>query len=61
MGYYSQRIPLGENNRIDVALSEDIQSLDEVVEMTTINPARALGEDYRRGTLKPGVPADSLI
>jgi TonB-linked SusC/RagA family outer membrane protein len=31
VGYYSQRIPLGENNRIDVALSEDIQSLDEVV------------------------------
>jgi dihydroorotase len=36
-------------------------TLDQVIEMTTINPARALGEDPRRGTLRPGVPADISI
>ncbi len=36
-------------------------SLDQVVEMTTINPARALGEEHRRGTLKVGMPADISI
>ena len=36
-------------------------SLDKVIEMTTINPARALGEEQRRGSLKVGMPADISI
>ena len=33
-------------------------NLDQVVEMTTINPARILGEEQRRGSLGIGMPAD---
>lgn len=33
-------------------------TLDQVIEMTTINPARALGEEPRRGSLGIGMPAD---
>jgi predicted amidohydrolase len=29
--------------------------------MTTINPARALGEETRRGSLKVGMPADITL
>ena len=36
-------------------------SLDKVIEMTTINPARALAEEQRRGSLKVGMPADISI
>ena len=36
-------------------------SLDQVIKMATINPAKALGEDGRRGSLKPGMPADITI
>ncbi len=36
-------------------------SLDQVIEMTTINPARVLGEEKRKGSLKPGMPADISI
>ena len=36
-------------------------SLDQVIEMTTINPARVLGEEERKGSLKPGMPADISI
>ena len=36
-------------------------SLDKVIKMATINPAKALGEDGRRGSLKPGMPADITI
>jgi len=36
-------------------------SLDQVVRMTTINAARALSEDGKRGTLKPGMDADISI
>jgi dihydroorotase len=36
-------------------------TLDQVIAMTTINPARALGEETRRGTLRPGTPADVSI
>jgi len=36
-------------------------SLEQVIETTTINPARVLGEDQRRGTLKIGMPADISI
>ena len=33
-------------------------SLGQIVEMTTINPARVLSEEHRRGTLRVGMPAD---
>ncbi len=36
-------------------------SLAQVVEMTTINPARALREEHSRGTLKVGMPADISV
>jgi len=36
-------------------------SLDKIIEMTTINSARALGEEQRRGSLKVGMPADISI
>lgn len=36
-------------------------SLDQVIEKTTINPAKALKEDGRRGSLKPGMPADITV
>jgi dihydroorotase len=36
-------------------------SLDDVIAMTTINPARVLGEEHRRGSLKVGMPADVSI
>ena len=36
-------------------------SLDQVIEMTTVNPARAIGEEGRRGTLRVGVPADITV
>jgi len=31
VGYYTQRIPLAENHRVDVSMSADIQNLDEVI------------------------------
>jgi len=36
-------------------------SLHQVIQMTTINPARALGEEHRRGSLRIGMPADISI
>ena len=36
-------------------------SLDQVVAMTTINPARALGEEQRKGSLGVGMPANVSI
>ena len=33
-------------------------TVEQVIEMTTINPAKALGEESRRGSLKPGMAAD---
>jgi dihydroorotase len=36
-------------------------SLDQVIKMATINPAKALGEDGKRGSLKPGMLADLTI
>jgi len=36
-------------------------TLDQVIEMTTINPARVLGEEQRRGSLGIGMPADISI
>ena len=36
-------------------------SLDQVIEMTTINPAKALGEEQRRGSLRPGMNADLTV
>ncbi len=36
-------------------------TLDQVIEMTTINPAKALGEEKSRGSLKPGMIADITV
>ena len=36
-------------------------TLDQVVEMTTFNPAKAIGEEGRRGSLKPGMTADITV
>ena len=36
-------------------------SLGQVVEMTTINPARVLDEEHRRGSLRVGMPADITL
>ena len=36
-------------------------SLDQVIEKTTINPARVLGEEKGRGSLRVGIPADITI
>jgi dihydroorotase len=36
-------------------------SLDQVIEMTTLNPARALAEQERRGGLKKGMSADLTV
>ncbi len=36
-------------------------SLEQVIEMTTINPAKVLGEESRRGSLKVGMQADISI
>ncbi len=36
-------------------------SLEKVIETTTVNPARALGEEQRRGSLRTGMPADITI
>jgi len=36
-------------------------TLEQVIAMTTLNPARALGEETRRGSLRLGVPADVSI
>ena len=36
-------------------------TLDQVVEMTTINPTRALSEEQQRGSLRVGMPADVTV
>ena len=36
-------------------------SINQVIEMTTTNPAKALGEEGRRGSLKPGMRADLTV
>jgi dihydroorotase len=36
-------------------------SVEQVVAMTTANPARMLGEQERRGSMKPGMPADVTV
>jgi dihydroorotase len=36
-------------------------TLDQVIEMTTLNPAKAIGEEGDRGTLRAGVPADITV
>ena len=36
-------------------------TLNQVIEMTTVNPARAIGEEGRRGSLKVGAPADITV
>jgi dihydroorotase len=51
-----QSLPMLMSKFINMGLS-----LDQVIEMTTINPARALGEEERRGSLKTGRPADMVV
>ena len=36
-------------------------TVDQVIEMTTINPAKALGEEKKRGSMKPGMSADITV
>ena len=36
-------------------------SIDQVIEMATLNPAKVLGEEKRRGSLKPGMRADITV
>ncbi len=36
-------------------------TIDQVVQMTSSNPAKALGEETRRGCLKPGMPANMTV
>ena len=36
-------------------------TLEQVVEMCTLNPAKALGQEDRLGALKPGYPADVSV
>ena len=36
-------------------------SLHQVIQMTTVNPARVLREEHRRGSLRIGMPADISI
>lgn len=36
-------------------------TLEQVIERTTMNPARVLGEEHQRGTLKVGMPADISV
>ena len=36
-------------------------TVEQVIAMTTINPARALGEEGRRGSLKPGMSANITV
>lgn len=36
-------------------------TLDQVIAMTTLNPAKVLGEEERRGSLRPGMPADITV
>ncbi len=52
----AQSLPVIMSKLINLGLS-----LDQVVEMTTINPAKALNEEANRGSLKPGKTADITI
>jgi dihydroorotase len=36
-------------------------TIDQVVQMTTTNPAEAIGEESGRGSLKTGIPADVTV
>ena len=36
-------------------------SVDQVIEMTTINPSKALGEEKRHGSLRPGMNANITV
>jgi len=52
----TQSLPVVMSKFLNLGLT-----LDQVIEMTTINPARAIGEDGTRGSLKVGLPADLTI
>ncbi len=52
----TQSLPVVMSKFLNLGLS-----LEEVIAMTTINPARVLREEDRRGSLRPGMPADITI
>lgn len=52
----TQSLPVVMSKFLNLGLS-----LEEVIAMTTANPTRVLGEEERRGSLKPGMPADITI
>jgi len=52
----TQSLPVTMSKFLNLGLS-----LDQVIEMTTVNPARAIAEEGRRGSLKVGNPADITI
>jgi len=52
------------NQSLSVLMSKFLNlglSLDQVIEMTTLNPAKAIGEEGTRGTLKIGNLADITV
>jgi dihydroorotase len=51
-----QSLPVVMSKFINLGLA-----LDQVIEMTTFNPAKALGEENKRGSLKPGMVADITV
>jgi len=52
----TQSLPVVMSKFLNLGLS-----LEEVIGMTTIHPARVLREEDRRGSLRPGMPADITI
>ena len=52
----AQSLPVVMSKFIAIGLT-----LDQVIEMTTINPAKALGEGKKRGSLSPGMSADITV
>ena len=52
----AQSLPVVMSKFLNLGLT-----LDQVIKMTTTNPAKALGEERRRGSLKPGYMADITV
>jgi dihydroorotase len=52
----AQSLPVVMSKFLNLGLT-----LDQVIEMTTTNPAKALGEEKKRGSLKPGYMADITV
>ncbi len=54
--FFVQSLPVLMSKFMNLGLT-----LDQVIEATTLKPARAIREEGRRGTLKPGTPADITV